>query len=192
MQERFDKLGMDVTRFRASCPDDVKGNFAAHLNIGQKCCALSHYRLWEHIFMSGLDYALVIEDDARFDYNWREKLDQGFQQLDPDWDAIFLNCSEPMVPAGQWQKVNEQYLTGGYIISKKGVAKILGLFSQMLYASDWMTSRLQTMGQCYSYFPWLIVQDGSESTIGSDYNADHLKVLRCLGEINYDLEEHYC
>lgn len=191
MQERFDKLGMDVTRFQASTPQDVKGNFAAHLNVGQKCCALSHFRLWEQIFMSGLEYALIIEDDARFDVEWREKLDGCFHNLNADWDAVFLNCSEPIVPAFQWQKIQEQYLTGGYVISKKGVAKILGLFSQMHYASDWMTSRLQTMGNCYSYFPWLIVQDGSESTIGSDYSADHLKVVRCLNEINYDLDEHY-
>lgn len=191
MQERFDKLGMDVTRFQASTPQDVKGNFAAHLNVGQKCCALSHFRLWEQIFMSGLEYALIIEDDARFVVEWREKLDGCLHNLNADWDAVFLNCSEPIVPAFQWQKIQEQYLTGGYVISKKGVAKILGLFSQMYYASDWMTSRLQTMGNCYSYFPWLIIQDGSESTIGSDYSADHLKVVRCLNEINYDLDEHY-
>lgn len=194
MEQRFSTLNMEVTRFTASIPTDIlsyknQGFFADHLNMGQKCCALSHYRLWERILISGLEYALVLEDDARFDREWLDKIN-GIE-LDDQWDAIFLNCSEPVVPAFTWMKVKEQYLTGGYIISKRGVANLLGMFCRTLCASDWMTSRLQTLGNSYAYFPWLIVQDGSESTIGSDNNADHQKVLRCLKEINYSLEEHY-
>jgi GR25 family glycosyltransferase involved in LPS biosynthesis len=194
MKERFAKLNMNVTRFTASTPNDIiayknQDFFAGHLNMGQKCCALSHFRLWEHILMSGLEYALVIEDDARFDNEWLQKINS--LDLCDDWDAIFLNCSEPIFPEFTWKKVSEQYLTGGYVISKKGVANILGMFCRTLCASDWMTSRLQTLGKSYSYFPWLIIQDGSESTIGSDFNADHQKVLRCLGKINYSIDDHY-
>ena len=185
MEERFSQLKMEVTRYRATAPNDIvcHNQFASHLNIGQKCCAFSHMRLWEHILMSGMNYALIIEDDARFNKQWKNKLNDLMDHIDEEWDAIFLNCSDVVEPTFTWKKVNEQYLTGGYIISKKGVAKILSMFSQTIYASDWMTSRLQTLGNCYSYFPWLIVQDGAESTIGSDYNADHRKVLRCLGSI---------
>jgi hypothetical protein len=46
------------------------------------------------------------------------------------------------------------------------------------------------MGHSYSYFPWLIIQEGDESTIGSGVEADHAKVVRCLGEIGYELANY--
>jgi len=196
MEQRFNELNMSVTRFQASTPDDILKNknnnlFASQLNIGQKCCALSHFRLWEQIFLSGLEYALIIEDDARFDKDWIHKLQIITRIIDGDWDAIFLNCSEPIDPAFTWKKINEQYLTGAYIISKKGVINVLKMYYHTICASDWMTSRLQDRGNCYSYFPWLVIQDGTESTIGSNFNADHQKVVLCLKNINYSLEGNY-
>ena len=70
MEKRFNELNMDVRRFKASTPDDILNNknnnlFSSQLNIGQKCCALSHFRLWEQILISGLEYALIIEDLTR-------------------------------------------------------------------------------------------------------------------------------
>lgn len=191
MHARFEKLDMKVTRFRASTERDLVGNFANFLNIGQKCCAHSHVRVWEHILMKGLEYALVLEDDACFDMQWKEKLDDFYNQGITDFDIIMLNCSEPFEPTFTWRKVNEQFLTGGYIISKRGVEKILSSFTQCYCASDWMTSRLQNFGNAYSYYPWLIIQDGSDSTIGSNAEADHAKVIKCLNDINYSLD-NYC
>ena len=54
------------------------------------------------------------------------------------------------------------------------------------YTSDWMLVNLQKYGNSYSYYPWLIIQEGYESTIGSNVDADHQKVIRCLNEIGYD------
>ena len=64
------------------------------------------------------------------------------------------------------------------------------MFSNCFYASDWMTSRLQKMRHSYTYFPWLIIQDGYESTIGSNVNDDHNKVLRCLNNISYNISNY--
>jgi glycosyltransferase involved in cell wall biosynthesis len=54
-----------------------------------------------------------------------------------------------------------------------------------------MTSRLQLRGHCYSHFPWLIIQEGDESTIGSGVAEDHAKVLRLLNEVQYPLTNYY-
>jgi hypothetical protein len=84
-------------------------------------------------------------------------------------------------------------LTGGYIISYAGAKRVLEMFSNCYYSSDWMTSRLQTLGRCYSYFPWLIIQEGLDSTLkkeGETHDADHAKVVRCLGEIGYDMSNY--
>lgn len=191
MVRRFEVLDMNVSRFKASTEDDLSGVFANFLNIGQKCCAHSHIKLWERILTEELDYALIIEDDACFDVKWKEKINNLSSTIQYDWDAIFLNCSEPIDPTFSWTTIREQYLTGGYIISRRGIGKLLDEFSHCYHASDWMTSRLQGWGKCYSYFPWLIIQDGSDSTIGSNSFEDHNKVVRCLNKIDYSIEDNY-
>jgi glycosyl transferase family 25 len=196
MQKRFEKTGITVSRWKASNgKTNISDNYVGYLNHGQIGCAASHVEIWRHIVYSGLEYALVLEDDACFDKDWKNKLSIiskhiGDEEL-ADFDAIFLNCSEPVTPSFTWTPVTEQYLTGGYIISNRGARAILDMFSGCFYSSDWMTSRLQFRGKSYSYFPWLIIQEGKDSSIGSGFQDDHKKVLRCLEEIKYDIRENY-
>ncbi len=53
-----------------------------------------------------------------------------------------------------------------------------------------MTSRDQIYGHSYCYFPWLIIQEGIDTTIGSKFDADREKVVRCLNEINYSIDNY--
>ena len=193
MEKRFEYFDMEVTRWPATTPDQLIGNFAGYMNPGQKACAQSHMNLWKYIVSEKIPYALIIEDDAKFDRIWFDKLQQfdDFTPVKESWDAIFLNASEPIQPAFQWEIVKDQYLTGGYMISLEGATKLLSMFSDELWGADWMTTRLQTYGKCWSYFPWLIIQEGLDSTIGSGVDADHAKVVRCLENINYDLDGNY-
>jgi len=188
MISRFGHFNMDVTMYDAVTPETLKGNFVQYLNSGQKACSESHMNLWKHIVSSNLDYALVLEDDAMFDLKWREKLDE--LQLDDTWDAIFLNASESLKSTFTWVSATEQYLTGGYIISYKGAEALINMFSSKMYSADWMTSRLQTRGKCYTYFPWLIIQEGHDTTIGGNVKEDHAKVLRCLSECEYSISNY--
>jgi GR25 family glycosyltransferase involved in LPS biosynthesis len=103
---------------------------------------------------------------------------------------VFLNVSEPNPTMFQWISARDQYLTGAYILSLGGAKRLLQMFSHEYASADWMTTRLQTQGHSYTYFPWLVIQEGYESTIGSGVEADHAKVLRCLGEIHYDLNNY--
>lgn len=192
MERRCKAINLEVSRFRAVSDDsELSGQFAHYLSSTQKYCGQSHINLWKHIVNSSIPYSLILEDDACFDNGWREKLDLFATQVsDPELDAIFLNVSEPVIPANTWVKATEQYLTGGYIITLKGASTLLEMFRDCYYSSDWMTSRLQTLGHSYTYYPWLIIQEGNESTIGSNVEADHQKVLRCLGEIDYIIENY--
>jgi GR25 family glycosyltransferase involved in LPS biosynthesis len=139
-----------------------------------------------------IDYALILEDDACFHKDWKTQLTKinNIINNDPLWDCIFLNVSDPVTPTNKWSLVSEQYLTGGYIINLRGIKYIMDLFKNGIGASDWMTTRLQQRGHCYSFFPWLIIQEGNESTIGSNCDADHKKVLRCLNEIHCDIKNY--
>jgi GR25 family glycosyltransferase involved in LPS biosynthesis len=198
MQARFATLNLKVTRWEASRANtsDIKDKFQAGFNPGQIACAQSHINIWKHMQENPqIEYALVLEDDACFDKNWRTKLDRFFLDItDPnkqkDWDLILLNASDPIHIRNRWVQVEEQYLTGGYVISQRGVSVILRNFHNDYASSDWMTSRLQTRWNSYSYFPWLIIQEGDESTIGSGVDADHAKVVRCLKEIDYSLDNY--
>ncbi len=182
MSHRLNSLGIDCERWIATTPDKVVDKFASYLNGGQRACGQSHINIWRTIIERDLEYALILEDDAMFVNDWRKKLELLNEIDDPDWDAVFLNASEPIVPENMWVVVREQYLTGAYIISRRGAQCLLDWFANEFAASDWMTTRLQTRGHSYSFFPWLVIQEGMESTIGSGVEADHLKVIRCLGK----------
>jgi hypothetical protein len=191
MENRFKQIKISVTRWPA-VTNDLIDNFHYSLKQGEKGCAQSHINIWRYIQSNPtIEYALILEDDACFDKKWREKLDMFQEQIiDPNWHAIFLNASEPMRPTNIWKQANEQYLTGGYIISKRGINKIFEIFQHQYNSSDWMTSTLQQSNHCYCYFPWLIIQEGKDSTIGSGYDADAEKVKRCLNEADYSIDNY--
>lgn len=201
MRKRFDYFSLDAQFFpAASKPEDFTDQFVDYLSIGQRGCAQSHLNVWRHIIREQLPYALIVEDDAMFDKNWRKKMDEFYDFMETqnsldNWHAIFLNCSEPISPKDTWTLVTEQYLTGGYVISLQGAKMLLEIihvhFSGILYGSDWTTTRLQAAGKSWSYFPWLIIQEGIDSMIGSGVEMDHAKVIRCLEEIGYDISENY-
>jgi GR25 family glycosyltransferase involved in LPS biosynthesis len=190
MQSRFEYFGMDVTRWIASTPDKLTDTFSNTLNPYQKACAQSHLNVWKHIIENKLEYALILEDDACFDKTWLKKTTDFLKNLGSNWDMILLNASEPIKSLHKWETVTEQYLAGGYILSLQGAEKLVNGFKNCYYSSDWMTSRLQQCGLSYSYFPWLIIQEGFGTTIGSDFEADHKKVVRCLKEINYSFDNY--
>jgi GR25 family glycosyltransferase involved in LPS biosynthesis len=193
MHSRFQYFDMDVTFWKASTPSDVTDKCVDFLNSGQRACAQSHMNIWKHIVDKRIPYALVLEDDACFDKAWKERLNQFWENTgcsQNNWDMLLLNCSEIVDPFYTWSVVRNQYLTGAYIISLNGARKLVDMFGWQLSAADWMTTRLQLRGRCYSFFPWLIIQEGMDSTIGSGVDADHAKVLRCLGDISYGLNNY--
>ena len=189
MESRFRFFGIECERWPATVPDKVTDTFYDYLNGGQRACGQSHVNVWRHMVANDLPYALVLEDDAMFDMDWLTKLPS--RDIDDKWDLFMLNASEPMFQYNHWSLAFEQYLTGAYIISLGGAKHLLDSFSGGYGSSDWMTTRLQSRGHSYAYFPWLVIQEGTESTIGSGYAADHAKVLRCLGEAKYDLSNYF-
>jgi GR25 family glycosyltransferase involved in LPS biosynthesis len=172
-------------------PDDIIDTFHPDLQKGQRGCSQSHILIWRHMVEHKLEYALILEDDACFDIHWKDKLNRfHLDSTQKNWHAIFLNASEPLHEIDKWSPALNQFLTGGYILSYTGATILLNTFQGCYHTSDWMTSRLQLLGNCYTYFPWLIIQEGTDSTIGSGVEADHEKVVRCLSAVHYSLD-HY-
>jgi glycosyl transferase family 25 len=191
MQQRFRHFGMEVTGWMAATPDTCTDAFHGAMRPSEKACAQSHINIWRHMVQADLEYALILEDDACFDKEWQLKLEQFSDKvLDPEWNVIMLNASESMKPIHTWLRSMEQYLTAGYVLSQHGARQLLERFKGNFCSSDWMLTRLQQDGHSYCYFPWLIIQEGLESTIREDCSPDREKVVRLLKEIDYDLDNY--
>jgi len=196
MVARFSASELLCSRWVASKPETLTDTFYDALNPFQKACAQSHIHIWRHIVSNDLPYVFIMEDDACFDILWRDKLEKIDEILcitedgGIEWDGIFLNASEPMDPLFTWDIVQEQYFCGGYILSNAGAKWLLNEFGGCFYSADWMSTRMQLRGRSYSYYPWLIIQEGLESTIGSGVSLDHSKVVSCLSAIDYSLDNY--
>jgi GR25 family glycosyltransferase involved in LPS biosynthesis len=197
MKERFKKYNIHAIQWRASTPDTVKGNYVHYLKGVQKACAYSHLRIYETMIKNNIEMAFILEDDASFRHDWMPIVQSKLSSIikeDPEWDCIFLNVSEEIYPVETWTKIKDHCLAGGYIIHQRGAKFILEQFKDMYYCIDWMTQILQARGHSYSYFPWLIIQDGSTSNINDDKSGkmtpDYQKVIRLLNEANYPIENY--
>ena len=191
MQQRFQYFGMNVTGWLAATPDTLVDAFDGFMRPSEKACAQSHINIWRHMVQANLEYALILEDDACFDKEWQVKLDQFSEQIrDNEWNVIMLNASESMMPLNTWLPATEQYMAAGYVLSHKGATQLLEQFQGNFCGSDWMLTRLQQHGHSYCYFPWLIIQEGLDSSIREDCSPDHNKVVRLLKEIDYDLDNY--
>ena len=192
MTRRLQEADLKATRWPASLPENVSDSFDSSLSGKVKACAQSHINLWRRLLASPFHhYYLILEDDAQFDRAWRRKLDLFAEHVtNPTWELVLLNAAEPLDVQGKWTQVQEQYLTGAYILHKRGAEALLSTFADRFYTADWMTSRLQLRLNSYSFFPWLVIQDDQPSSIGSNWVEDRKKVERCLAHIGYSLENY--
>lgn len=187
MQKRFDSINLKVLKWKASTIEDISDNFDEKLSDLQKACAQSHLNVWKYIVEKNLEYGFILEDDACFDKKWLDKLNEFNYDK---WNGIFLNSSEPLTELNKWTEIKDHYLCGGYIITYHSAKFLIDAFKECYYSADWMTTELQYYGDSYSYFPWLIIQEGKDTTINSNVDLDHQKVIKCLNEINYSIDNY--
>ena len=181
MKDRLQRLGISCTRWTAYTPDQLIGVeklFEGRLNPGQRACSFSHWSLWRHIKRKGLPYALILEDDILFAEGWRETLQELPEDL--EWDAFFLNAAEPLYPENTWLTCQDQFFTGAYLVSQKGIEWLLGNHSRLPEA-DCMTWWRQRQGHSYSRFPWPCIQECEDSTTGTDFAENKTKLQHLLG-----------
>ena len=193
MQARFLSANLEVTRWKASTPEDVVDVIQG--SSTQQACAQSHIRIWRHIVENNLEYALVMEDDVTFDKEWRKKIEE-FEKLNLLFNLILLN-TDHYYGVNVWNNTQgDSWLTGAYIISHS-CARILleiGKRNECFLPSDHMLITFQRMFNnrgCYSYFPYLAIQTSLESDIaGSLPEMSFTKVVKELETHNYSLSNY--
>jgi len=66
------------------------------MNYGEIACFLSHYFLWEEMLEKNLEKTLILEDDARFDKNFKAILTHTINQMNEkkiDWDLMLVKIA---------------------------------------------------------------------------------------------------
>lgn len=201
MQARLEKYGLckNLIRKSAVTPAQINLPFPSHLTPSQKGCAQSHIELWKSFIDSNNEYILILEDDVCFRKDWIDILQTRLTTINsecPEWRALFLNVSEESKPYNTWNGAHRMAMTGAILYSRHGIQTLLSMYGPnsedkdgVYYASDKMTYNLQYKTKSYTYFPWLAIQDGSESDIqGGIPDADFQKTVRLLNEANYSID----
>lgn len=105
------------------------------LTPGAIGCALSHKEAWQKIIDENLDNALILEDDIRFDKNFKTKLEQYAHYFPKEYDIIFLGyhpSSFKHLHKNEYNeyiiKTNQVYGLFGYIVSNRGAYKLMEIF----------------------------------------------------------------
>jgi GR25 family glycosyltransferase involved in LPS biosynthesis len=193
ISHRLQSYGLSFVRIPASTPACVEGNYVQYLSGTQKACTHSHIRILRDIVASNTPAALILEDDAVFHKDWIQILQEKLADLetqDPDWDCIFLNAAEGYDVNDQWHIARDQCLSGAYLIRLHAAKWMLEHHAKMFYCIDWMTQILQRRGHSYTYYPWLVIQEGADTTNTSNLDADWCKVRRLLDTSGFGLENY--
>lgn len=109
----------------------VDGKSGWRISPGQVGLDLGHYMVWSHIWHSGYENAVIMEDDVVVVPNFKDKFDRVMQELPSDYDICFLGWldTHPRIKTqvnGLVHKLNDiAFGTHCYVVSRNGVRKLL-------------------------------------------------------------------
>lgn len=151
------------------------------MSDGEIGCALSHYKLWKHLYTNPkLEKIIIFEDDAtHLDVDFFKKTEKVIKSAPADWDIILLgfwlfkgNFGKKV--SKNMYKVNRFVLLHSYIINKKGAKKLLSMAPIDSPVDSWMTDvsdKINIYRHTYTYnhnndcFSSLIKQNNMPSEI---------------------------
>ncbi|XP_040851818.1 procollagen galactosyltransferase 2-like [Ochotona curzoniae] len=121
------------------------------LTRGEIGCFLSHYSVWKEVIDRALEKVLVIEDDVRFEHQFKRRLVtlmEGVERARLDWELIYIGrkrmqVKEPerAVPSVRnLVEADYSYWTLGYAISLEGAQKLVRAepFGKMLPVDEFL------------------------------------------------------
>ena len=183
---------VDKNGNEAECHVANDGNFVKHridnslkakhkrgkISISEIGCCASHREVWEKQIDQGLEYVLVLEDDARFELDKLIQLSTNWRQL-PEFELLHLGWEyyagygvqtiEKVEIEGLpnlW-KGDGMWLTHAYILSLQG-AKIYEERTRVQNNGlDGMTSVIQSDMLAYGFKPYIATQETVSGKIRS-------------------------
>jgi GR25 family glycosyltransferase involved in LPS biosynthesis len=122
-----------------------KKNNIKELRRGEIGCSLSHFEVWKKLLKSDKNYCLILEDDAYFVDDFKNKLNIILNEVkDSKWDILYLNenctryfknCDGKPYTKNTIRPENIGYGMYGYIIKKDFIKKCTD-FLPIIYPVD--------------------------------------------------------
>lgn len=96
---------------------------------GSVGCYLSHLNTYEKVVQSSKDYAIIFEDDVKFNtMNILQEVQENLTTIPSDWDILLLGCVCYVCHKyDNYYDASKFILLHGYIIKKTSAAKIIKL-----------------------------------------------------------------
>ncbi|XP_065698529.1 procollagen galactosyltransferase 2 isoform X1 [Patagioenas fasciata] len=153
--EAVDGKALNTSQLKALSIDMLPGYRDPYssrpLTRGEIGCFLSHYYIWEEVVNRELEKTLVIEDDVRFEHQFKRKLMKlmdDIEQAQLDWELIYIGRKRMQVQEPEKAVPNVMnlveadysYWTLGYAISFQGAQKLIGAepFGKMLPVDEFL------------------------------------------------------
>jgi len=99
---------------------------------GPTGCWIAHRTLWAALAMMPLEHEafMVLEDDAKFAPDWRERFNAAAAKLPDDWDALYIgSCCTGGKPVhhhgGGLCEVRYPLCTHGYVVRRRALATMI-------------------------------------------------------------------
>ncbi len=103
--------------------------------ISQVGLTLSHYMVWSICYHWPVDEGrdegfMILEDDAKFPVDWKERLDTAMTDLPDDWDIFLIGNSntedkEKKHVCGDVWEVKYPFCTHAYLVRRKALPVLL-------------------------------------------------------------------
>ena len=176
MQERFDKLGIEVEWFTA-----VKYGFAQQISNSLHTfnnnqpnefgAALSHYTVIKQALQEGKKNIFVFEDDVKFYENFNKRLENSLNELPENTDMILLYSfmyhilPENIKVNKYWMKAHKSWSLVAYGMNEKSMKEYIKRQDEKFTIADMVSYQMQDKLNIYVSAPTLVIPDVEQ---GSD------------------------
>ena len=176
MQEKFDKLGIEVEWFHAVTygfakeiveslkpveNDFTRFSIATPNEFG---AAMSHYTVIKTAYEEGVEKLFVFEDDVMFRKDFNEKLDKYYDTVPENWDMLllysFMYALQPpnVRVSARWIKSYDAWSLMAYGMNRKAMKQYIDDQDKMFQIADRASFKMQGKSlNIYSAVPTLCI-----------------------------------
>lgn len=160
-------------------------------------CYMSHRKLWEQFLRDDALYAVVLEDDVKFDKNIHQQVKSLVASAPANWSVIYLGChaslktdffkpcrpeNNPAVKNASMVELSHECVAGtwAYVVNRATARKLLTnslpIEAPIDYAIKNQFLRDQKFGEFHAYCaaPEIVHMSGAVSEIGNRANCKNI------------------
>lgn len=174
-------------------PDRFELDRPIRMTWPEVAVARSHIGVWRRIADGNDAYALVLEDDAWFKLGFGRYLDRAWRELTRDrdgrahFDLLYLSYMEvrggaqkALISPSVFRPVRGLWCLSGYVLSREGARKLLGLLPCRGPVDLWMNHQFDALEVCATRRSMI----GQRSDMGSANSYSILPTLSRIGVLD--------